>query len=229
MKLTIAWCGLAIVWCTTVSCIISLLKYFCLLPSGPNYLLEYLSTLKKFSQRLFTRTKICGMNYPVCLHVFCSVPVAGVFVAIVSVAIVSLSQPRCVSVYHCFKAWDGLPDPKGSLLRSVSFVAITSANRVVQRVIVVRHLCALNSNELACARSPWRWAAVEVLTTRNLFPSRPLGPWDCTRGRPAFEVLTCTVSQKTKVSAGRPFSGCTKSHSHFHQLINATGYVLKNS
>ena len=44
-----------------------------------------------------------------------------------------------MSLYHYFKARDRLPDPKGSLSRSVSSAAIASANQVVWRVIVVGH------------------------------------------------------------------------------------------
>ena len=57
-------------------------------------------------------------------------------------------------LYHYFKARDGLPDTKGSLLRSVSSAAIhvASVNREVQRVIIVTHL-PIASHELAGARS----------------------------------------------------------------------------
>ena len=78
-----------------------------------------------------------------------------------------------MSLYHYFKAWDALPHPKGSLLQSVSSATIASANRVeLQRVV---GNLPTDSHELVCVRSSGRWAAVEVLTARNLFPGRPLG------------------------------------------------------
>ena len=85
------------------------------------------------------------------------------------VAIVSLTQPRVyVSLYHFLKARDGHPDPKISLSQCVSSVNIASANQEMQRVIVVAHL-PIASHELADARSPQGWAAMEVLTARNIF------------------------------------------------------------
>ena len=81
--------------------------------------------------------------------------------------------------------------------------SIASANREVQRVIVVTHL-RIAFHELAGgARSPQRWAAVEVLTAGNFCLWVDL------------KSSSLVMYQTTNVWADRPFSGCTKGLSHF--------------
>ena len=73
------------------------------------------------------------------------------------VTVISLSQPGVMSIYHYFNARDGLTNPKGSLLQTISSAAIASANPEVQRVVEAKkeiNEMWSTAATLAGARSP---------------------------------------------------------------------------
>ena len=126
------------------------------------------------------------MNYPIYLHMLSGVPVAGV-----SLSILFPCYNQGMSLYHNFKARDGLPDPKGSLWQNViicCYIFCPSGS------VESGCHCALAFHKLACTRFPPRWAAVELLTARSVchcvdliqllsFKSKllfqPLHSWTC--------------------------------------------------
>ena len=134
-----------------------MLKYFRLLPSDENNVLEYFVTLKNFHYEYLEERKFYDMNYGVYLQVSLLLMFPCRYCFPVATGGMLL--------YHCFKTRDGLPDPKGSIFRSVLSATIAFANREMQRVIIVE-LLLIASHELAGSISPWRWATMEVLTAR---------------------------------------------------------------
>ena len=156
------------------------------------------------------------MNYGVYLHVFHGVPVDGVSLLLVfpcrwCFPVVTVDM----SLYDYFKAFDGLPDPKGSLSRSVSFAAIASASQVEHAESDRRWALAHWLPRISVCQVPPKVGSHGGPSCKDLFHSRPLDPRDC-----MYERASSIWSPRVHGTGikDRPFSGCTKSLSHFRAV-----------
>ena len=133
---------------------------------------------------------------------------------------------RGMSIYHYFKARDGLPDPRGSLLQLACCPVVPYCLPLRQQV----------------PGPPGWWEAVEVLTERNFVSGQTIRSLrfyersSCILSSIIQSILQCThdktVQQFSYVSnhqcfGEQAFLRLHKKFPSFDQLINATGYVLR--